>query len=696
MINYIITALLASYSGIQCLLRDIKLLSARYNYKLGIPQIISYVFLLVGIWIICWDVFNAVSFGKLSLICILTILISFISEWFLAKINPHNIFVSIFFRIIVVLSLSILLYTNSLPYYTPFLIYGLYVRNSFFGSVHGKFMYLSKLFPRTVNVKQSSSPKDLFSNTADSEYKRYNAADYGIHPNTSEDLLSPLQLLLDKIGREGGGQIYFPRGRYQFNKNKHSRNFLQINYSNIILEGETDPDGNPLTEFICYNPLPNKDKNPWLCPFFITTGESLQASNMFWGLQFRKHKKIMTQSNSLSDPGSDGNLSVPPYATLITSDAKAGSNILKVSDSSELGKYILIGMYNTSADGNLIKDILGVTTLRSEWASALRAGGEEAPSFQWLVGVKRIIDNQTIELSDPLFRDIEMKYEPCIFDVEMLENIHIRNLKITSQWNGLFHHHGFPLYYSVGQSKEMDYEWNAINMKRVSHGSVQNVIIDKFTNPLYVQDSYNVLISGINISGYDGHQGIKLYCHTSHCNVSYISFSNHYADMLVAEGNCYCNHFHNISYNNSEFHPVDFDFHGFAEGSMSPPSHNKYSHITGFRYIKGAGTIYNQPASGQNNSWNDITTEGEIKGVNIFYSMPYRPRSRFIRHLAALGTALVTLIKTRKLNSNIIESYKSKLSELKIRSSFPRSTHRQFFRNSHLEGINTKCSIPID
>ena len=55
------------------------------------------------------------------------------------------------------------------------------------------------------------------------------------------------------------------------------------------------------------------------------------------------------------------------------------------------------------------------------------------------------------------------------------------------RWNGLFHHHGLSLYYSVAQAQEMDYGWNAINMKRVAHSTVEDVEIKDFTNPLYVQ-----------------------------------------------------------------------------------------------------------------------------------------------------------------------------------------------------------------
>jgi hypothetical protein len=206
--------------------------------------------------------------------------------------------------------------------------------------------------------------------------------------------------------------------------------------------------------------------------------------------------------------------------------------MLSVEDSSMIGKYILLGMYNTTPDGNLIKELLGVDDLRPEWTTAQRAGAEEAPSFQWLVEVKQVIDKHTIELCRPLLRDCLMKYEPAIYHVDMLEDIHIRRLRISSRWNGLFRHHGFPIYYSVSQAQEMDYGWNAINMKRVAHATVEDVEIKDFTNPLYVQDSREVTVDYMTVRGYDGHQGIKVYCHTCDCLFQHIDFYCHYADMM--------------------------------------------------------------------------------------------------------------------------------------------------------------------
>ena len=277
-----------------------------------------------------------------------------------------------------------------------------------------------------------------------------------------------------------------------------------------------------------------------------------------------------------------------------------------------------------------------------------------------------------------------MQYEPAIFNVDMLEDIHIRHLRISSRWNGLFHHHGLPLYYSVTQAQEMDYGWNAINMKRVAHATVEDVEVKDFTNPLYVQDSREVTVEHVDVKGYDGHQGIKVYCHTCDCVFQHIDFHCHFADMMGGEGNAYANVFRDISYRNPVFKPVDFDFHGFSEGPMSPPAYNVFERVRGFRYIKGAGAVFMQPASGVGNVWRDVTFVGGRKGEQPYYALSYRVKSGIEKYVTALGYTLVMMLK-RKNHSLAFaqQTFKDKLKSID-QMSIPKEQHGQFFPGCHI------------
>ena len=443
------------------------------------------------------------------------------------------------------------------------------------------------------------------------DFPRFNVCDFGATPDAAGDQTEAVQKAIDKAGTSGGGIVFFPKGKYRFRKG-----FLQINYSNIILEGETGKDGKILAELILCHNLVSGKRNPWLSPFLITTGEALQRSNIFFGLQFRKRKETFTQSTSLSDPGSDGNILTPEFATNVIGTSHKGETLLHVEDASKLSKFIMLGLYNTTEDGNLLKDILGLDLFREEWQTALRAGPERAPSYQWLIEVKRVIDEHTVELVQPLWRDCDMLYEPAVFNVPMLENIGLRNLKLNSTWNGLFRHHGHRRYYTVAQTQEMDYGWNAINMKRVANGFVKNVEFHNFTNPLYVMDSRNISATQLRFDGYDGHQGIKVYEHACDNLFQDIEFRSHYADMMGGEGNAYV--FSRVQYVNPVFKPVDYDFHGFSEGPMSPPSHNLFELVSGFALIHCGGSNHMHPSFAQNNVWWNCCAEGELKKSFIF------------------------------------------------------------------------------
>ena len=622
--------------------RDLKLLSGQYNYHICKAQWMTYFFALCSVFVCIHDVFVCTDIAVLIVVSLLMPIAVAVVEFVLAKLSPSRSLVSIGTRVAFAIGSFWMVKTLGCEALIPFILAGVYIRNCPFGVVHGKNCFLVQL------------------------------------PAISRSKIRRLdvQALINEAFDRGETVVKLPKGRFLVD------GCIQINRSGITLEGETDSNGEPLTELICNRPTLSGEKNPWLSPFFITTAEQIQPSNIFWGIDFKNKKDTTIRTSSMSDPGSDGKILAPQYLTRITENLKKGEKILHVENTDDIGKYILIGMYNTTADGNLIKDILGVDELDSNWIIAQRAGEECAPSFQWLVGVKQIIDNNTLELEQPAFRDIEMTFSPEIWNAEMLENITIRNLKLNSMWNGLFRHHGFPLYYSVRQAQTMDYGWNAINMKRVANGRIENVRISNFTNPLYVVDSHNCIISNIDICGYDGHQGLKYYSHACNNIFTDIRFHAHFADMLSGEGNAYTNSFNNISYQNSEFKPVDFDFHGFSEGPFSPPAYNRFSKVKNFRYIKGDGAMEYTPSCGQYNEWHGLIREGEKKGEDIFYSLTYRKKEGIERLIISFGYALSVLLKTHNFSIKQFQNVMKNKLETIDKTGIKREDHYKLFINN--------------
>ncbi len=695
---YIILGCMCVVVGLQLKWRELRLATRKYNYRPAKAQLPTVLSAIVFCLLLLYDIiFVHSTLGDWAIGILVPPIVFFIVEWTLARVNPYN---KIFTWIVRCMLIVVCCFFLSLCAYDSrvsllgFFIVGIYLRNSPFGAPHIKDLCLEAYMSRKVSVdwreekvEDSTAVEYTGKKREFSTLERYDARDLGVVPNSKKDQRDVIQKAIDTIGEKGGGTLYFPHGRYRIDSRTDS--FLQINYSNISLEGETDKDGHPVAVLVDCRPTVRGHKNPWLSPFLITTGEKLQPSNEVWGVDFRKKKNTFSVSNSLSDPGSDGQMLTPRLATTITSTAKKGDTFLEVADSSRVGRYVLIAMYNTTRDGNLLKDLLGMDSFRAEWTLCHRAGEEEAPSYQWLVEVKERVNEKTIRLVRPLLRDIDVTYMPEVYNVEMLENVVIRNLCFDSEWNGMFCHHGCPLYYSIRQAQEMDYGWNAINMKRVVHSEVRNVVIKNFINPLYVMDSRNVTVSNLRICGYDGHQGIKLYMHSCDNLFEHITFSSHFADMMGGEGNSYANVFEDVRYLNPEFHPVDYDFHGFAAGPMSPPADNTFMHVYGFRYVKHAGAIDYLPSAAQNNTWISTVSEGEKRGDYLFYNAIYRPKKGAIRFVTAVGYALAMVQKRRNLSpKTFVENVKNKLRSIDYIST-ERSQHKQFIPMSRVVDIKT-------
>lgn len=712
LILYIIGAILSTFIAMQISKEDLKLLSNKYNYKLRKSNIITFSSSIFIVLFVLYD-FSSIDFSFIFYINIISFFFSIVWVWGMAKINTQHFIAVITMILIPIITVSYIVYVSHILCFTPFVLFGLYYRNNPFGNLFGKNFLILKNEDKTLfsnksvqtdTTIQAEIPESIpnFSyagcSTMSNQPQKLpliNVIDKGIIPNTNIDVLDSVQQLIDKVGQTGGGCIYFPRGKYLFNKNKKEKKFLQINYSNITLKGETDQNGNPLSELINCNNTLFGEKFPWLSPFFITTGENIQRSNIFWGIQFKQKKNIITRSDSLADPGSDGKILSPSMITTITDNATKGEQKIKVKDAKKLSdiKYIIIALFNNS-NGDLIRDILGTNTLRSEWKTALRAGDEIAPSYQDLIEIEKVDQaNNLIHLKQPLRRDIDLKYSPEIYAVELLENICITDLVISSKWNGLFRHHGFPIYYSINQSQEMDYGWNGINMKRVAHGKIHNIKFKNLTNPLYVMDSRNITVEDIIFTGHDGHQGIKIYEHACDNLFKHIEFRCHYADMLGGEGNAYGNVFTDIHYTNPYFKPVDFDFHGFSEGPMSPPAYNLFELIQGFRYIKSAGALYNQPACAQFNTWWNIQSEGEKKGSPLFISLPYFPKKGILLKISALRHSFVKCIQQKTINiSALRKNYQTRIQDMK-NISIPPQQHTELYTNSFICGYKTTASI---
>lgn len=716
-LRIVVFSFLFLFLGINILKNDLSFKSYRYSGKKSVfISVFSFLIILI----------TTVYSAKFSLInlcgaIIITFVIVFLLIYLISKINSKNKFIVNGFYLTTNI-LGFIGIVNVFGFLNGFLFsgfYGFFIRNSAFGAPFRNFFNISKTLvfqsesvPHPNTFKKSElfelykkdKRKSILADfsyagfgygkvdleVVDKELIRYNIVDFGVKIDSTEDCTEKIQNAINILGSKGGGILFFPNGIYNVGK---GGGFIRIDFSNIIIEGESNK-----TIFLSSHHTLSGIKNPWLSPFLFTTGEGLQSSNIFWGVQFDKKKNIITRSDSLTDPGSDGTILEPSYLCDIIENCDKENDIISVKNTNDIikFKYILISLFNTKNDNSLLKELLQVEDFRNEWGTANRAKDEEAPSFQWLVEIDTIIDEHRIRLKQPTRIPIQLKYKPRIYGVEMLENVGFKNFTIKSKWNGLFRHHGFPIYFSRKEAQIMDYGWNAINLKRVAHGYIKNIEISNFSNPLYIQDSRNITAKDILITGASGHQGIKLYGHSCDNLIQKVEFKTDYADMMGGEGNCYGNVFKEIYYNNPENIYVDFDFHGFSEGPFSPPAFNLFENIYGFRGIKGGGALYNQPASAARNVFWNIYSQGYDNTDHVFINMAYVRKGFAGVVLSSLRHGLVSMLQKKKFNLKIFtESYLSNVAHLKNISDI-RENHYKFFSKTIISGYSGLGDLEIN
>nr|WP_294897968.1 glycosyl hydrolase family 28-related protein [uncultured Pedobacter sp.] len=443
---------------------------------------------------------------------------------------------------------------------------------------------------------------------------------YGIKANSMKDQTKEVQKLIDKVGAEGGGVLYFPKGTYYFNMDGREKRFLQINYSNITLRG----DGNTLngTVFFDGNQLTQNEGSPWLSPALIQTAAYLQNTKSFWGLDYpvnaTYHSKVISTKAGVVNE----EIQSAKVLSHFTKSAKKGDQRiwLNSTDGIKSNDYVLLGLFNNDTSGTLIKNILQpIKQFYDFEASAKEAGPSSAPSYQWLVQVEAVNKNNII-LKQPLRRDFELKFKPVLAEARMLTEIGVENIYIKSAWAGYYCHHGCegsPKY----QSEEMDYGWNAINFCRVANGWIKDVTLENFTSPVYLLDSRNVTVKDVNFLGFDGHCGIKIYSHACDNLIENLNFKNNFSHVLSGEGNAYGNVFRNIQYKALSSKPGFFDFHGTNDRRFSAPAENLFENIKGMNKISGGGAANNLPHTANYNTWWNIElADFDLENSELFYS----------------------------------------------------------------------------
>lgn len=139
-------ALLTGLLSSQVQLSELCLLSRKYNYRPQAAQsvtlIASILVLLIAVYDMMWSGLDVVLLFEVVL-CALAFIVS---EWLLALWSPKLLAQTIVWRLIIVIAMAFVINLWGQPSLLPFVLIGLFFRNSPFGVVHGKPFWLAYWF----------------------------------------------------------------------------------------------------------------------------------------------------------------------------------------------------------------------------------------------------------------------------------------------------------------------------------------------------------------------------------------------------------------------------------------------------------------------------------------------------------------------------------------------------------------------
>lgn len=404
-----------------------------------------------------------------------------------------------------------------------------------------------------------------------------NIADFGVLPDTGEDVTDKIQEVINRLEEMGGGVLFIPAGTYELNCDKERQNYLKISRSNVIIRGEGD------ATVIRKNNRLMSDAQPWFSPGIIHAGENLWDNNSY----------ISTDDL--------------PYISEVAVSAKAGQDTIKLNSAKglEAGDCVLLCMRNTDDAGTLSKKVIAPLEIEDAWENKKNAGVNRMIDYAWLAEVKSVNADGRITFMQPLRADIDVEFAPFVCKFPMLSEVGVENIRFESAWDddGYYHH----------KTLEHDYGWNAVIFNQVKHGFVRNLTINNYTQGVQIRNGRNVTVSNITMNGFPGHYGVKSYTYACDNMFEDIKINCHRTHVAGVEGYTQGNVYRNFRITSDA---SDMDLHG-----AGAPAYNLFEKIDGTEKICGGAGPQNLPHSGHYNTfWNiGIKHSDEIRAPELTY-----------------------------------------------------------------------------
>ena len=420
--------------------------------------------------------------------------------------------------------------------------------------------------------------------------------DFGAKPDDELDDTAAIQAAIHAVEARGGGVVELPAGRFVLNAGSDPAAYnLKITKSGVVLRGAgSGPEGTVLHQ--------------------LHTQLGVRSSS---GLE-----------TALICARADGKLGpeVP-----VRKDALRGGYDLAVDDSSTFtpGQVVQLSLsdpavdarHPRAADSDLAAHFVAPYTITDDLDVYLSYGAKGR--FVILLEVAAVPSSTVVRFTVPLRTDILTKWRPKLQSIEMLHEVGIESMRLSSAWLGGFSHHKpFPHtakgdYVTGGPgiirtAQEQDYSWSGIAYERVAHGWIRDVTTVNYTQDFTLAFCKNISVLQPRIEGQAGHCAVTL-SRAFDCLVAGTEIVAPRVHTFFVSGFAAGNVFTQANFRYGPYDPVSdtdtcLDFHGLA------PYENLYDSIDR-AYVYPGGAYAYLPHAGQRNVfWNIRTPEQMLRG----------------------------------------------------------------------------------
>ncbi len=287
----------------------------------------------------------------------------------------------------------------------------------------------------------------------------FDVTKFGAIPNDEHSDKAAIKKAIDAATKNGGGIVFFPKGRFLINEDGDDHEPIKINCSNIVFRGSgSDIKG---TELFMKNKLDAADpKKMWTTPAMI---------------QFTTNEKNRRGGKIISPAGKG--------AFEINTDNTKGI---------KLGDWLMLEMIST--DPALLKYEIGDLKTDDTWTSILKEGVHVKVVHQ-----VKSVQNNIIKLASPIIYPIDPKHNWQLSKYANNTEVGIEGIAFVGNWKQKFVHHG---------SATDDSGWSLVQFGKTTNSWVRNCRFTDVNIGLQISGGANLSVLNCVVNGNPGHEAI--------------------------------------------------------------------------------------------------------------------------------------------------------------------------------------------